>query len=112
MKPIIVATAILVATGVAARAEDGPARTQEIWEEQCAKCHGVEGKGDTKMGKRIKAANFTDPDVQALLEDEKIFQVIAEGVKDEAGKFVMKPAKDVTEDQINALVAYIRAFAD
>ena len=64
------------------------------------------------MGKRIKAANFTDPDVQAQMEDEKIFRIIAEGVKDEKGKFIMKPARDVDEEQIKALVAYIRAFAD
>ena len=111
-RSLIVATALLVATGLATRAEDELAGTGEIWDKQCAKCHGREGKGDTPMGRRIKAANFTDPEFQAQLTDEKILQTITEGVKDKAGKFKMKPAEDVTDEQIRALVAYIRAFAE
>ena len=28
------------------------------WTDSCAKCHGAEGKGDTKMGKKLGIANY------------------------------------------------------
>ena len=40
------------------------------WENQCAKCHGPDGKGDTKMGKKLAIADLTDAKVQAKFTDE------------------------------------------
>jgi cytochrome c551/c552 len=37
-------------------------------------------------------------------------KAIKEGVKDKAGKVAMKPAENVTDADIKALVAYVRAF--
>ena len=107
MKKMLVLTVVaLAATALVARAEDA----KVIYEKQCAKCHGAEGKGDTKMGKKIKAADFTDPKVQEKFTDEQMSKAIKEGVKDDQGKIKMPPAKSVTDDDIKALVRLVREF--
>ena len=95
-----------VRTALTARAGD----VKETFEKQCVKCHGAEGKGDTKMGKKIAAADFTDPKVQEKFTDEQMFKAIKEGIKDQEGKIKMKPAENVTDDEIKALIKLVRAF--
>lgn len=107
MKKILVLTvAALAATALTARA----AESKEIFDKQCVKCHGAEGKGDTPAGKKMGAANFSDPKLQEKFTDEQMFKTIKEGVKDSAGKIKMKPAENVTDDEIKALVKLVRAF--
>ena len=80
-----------------------------IYEQQCAKCHGADGKGDTKMGKKAGAKDYTDPKIQAEMKDDKAFKSIKEGLKD-GDKILMKPAEKVTDEEIKALIAYMRTF--
>ncbi len=80
-----------------------------IYQSQCAKCHGNDGKGDTKFGKKVGAKDYTDPKVQATLNDEKAFKSIKEGLKD-GDKILMKPAEKVTDADIKALIAHMRSF--
>lgn len=80
------------------------------WTESCAKCHGAAGKGDTKMGKKLGIRDLTDPQVQAKFTDEQAFKAMKEGVKDESGKTTMKAVEDLTDADINALVAYVRTL--
>ena len=40
------------------------ADVKENWEKSCAKCHGPDGKGDTKMGKKLEIKDFTDAKYQ------------------------------------------------
>jgi len=104
---ILVLTVVaLEATPLAARA----AETKETYDKQCIKCHGAEGKGDTPAGKKMGAANFTDPKLQEKFTDEQMFKAIKEGVKDQEGKIKMKPAENVTDDEIKALVKLVRSF--
>jgi cytochrome c6 len=103
-----VATACLLAVlAGTARADDA----KTIWEKSCASCHGKDGKGNTKMGKKVDVKDYTDAKVQADLTDEKAVKTIKEGVKDDKGKERMKPYGDVlSEDEIKSLVVYVRAF--
>jgi cytochrome c553 len=86
------------------------ADVKTIYDKQCAKCHGADGKGQTKMGKQSGAKDYTDPKVQAEFTDEKAAAAIKQGVKVK-GKEVMKPAENLTEEDIKGLVAHVRAFA-
>jgi cytochrome c553 len=79
------------------------------YEKQCAKCHGQDGKGQTKMGKQSGAKDYTDPKVQAEFTDEQATKAIKEGMKVK-GKEVMKPAENVSDDDIKGLIAHVRAF--
>lgn len=77
------------------------------WDKHCAKCHGAEGKGDTKMGKRLSVRDYTDPKVQAAMTDEEMIKIIKEGKK-EKGKTLMKGYKELSDAETKALVAFIR----
>ena len=80
------------------------------YNQHCAKCHGPDGKGQTRMGKQAGAKDYTDPKVQAEMDDAKAFKSIKEGQKVN-GKEAMKPFGDkLSDEEIKALIAYLRAF--
>lgn len=87
------------------------APVSENWDNHCAKCHGADGKGQTKIGKKLKLKDYTDAAVQAELKDEEIIKLTSEGVTDDKGKERMKAFKDeLSVDEIKDFVAFIRAF--
>jgi len=85
------------------------ADVKENWTKSCAKCHGADGKGDTKMGKKLEIKDFTDAKVQASFKDEDMLKAIKDGVKD-GDKVRMKAAEGLSDEEMKALVAYVRAF--
>src|SRR5262245_34168338 len=97
---------MMMVTALCASAADAKAN----YEKDCAKCHGSDGKGDTKMGKKAGAKDYSDPKVQAELKDDAAFKVIKEGLKDKEGKVVMKPSEGLSDEDIKALVAHMRTF--
>ena len=103
---IILVIGILIAAPWAVRAADAKAN----WANNCAQCHGPTGKGDTKMGKMVGAMDLTDPKKQASFTDAKATEAIKNGVK-QNGKTTMKAfAGKLSEDEIKALVAYVRTL--
>jgi mono/diheme cytochrome c family protein len=82
----------------------------ELYAKNCASCHGKDGKGDTKMGKKAGARDYTDAAVQSSFSDAEGLKAIKEGVKKE-GKDKMKSFSDkVSDADAKELLAYIRAF--
>ncbi len=106
MKKLLLITLILGSAAVLSRAADA----KDLWKENCTKCHGESGKGDTKMGKKAGVRDYTDPKVQASFTDEQATKAIKEGVKED-GKEKMKAYGDkLSDEDIKALVAHIRSF--
>lgn len=97
---------ILFVLAAAAYAADAAAN----WGQHCAKCHGDDGKGQTKMGKRLKIRDLTDGTVQAGFTDEQAFKAMKEGVKDDTGKTTMKAIEGLSDEEMKALVGTVRAF--
>jgi cytochrome c553 len=107
VKSIVAAVCLSTALSLTARAEDASA----IWTKTCAACHGKDGKGQTRMGRKVDVKDYTDPKVQADLKDEDALKAIKEGVKDDKGKERMKAYGDkYTNDEIKSLVDYVRGF--
>ena len=102
--PFCLAISLLATWSV--RADD--AKTN--YDAKCAKCHGDDGKGQKVMGKKLGCKDYTDPKVQADVTDADAAKAIKEGYKNADGKSVMKPADGLSDDDIKALVAYMRAF--
>src|SRR3974377_606451 len=75
---------------------------KERYEKDCAKCHGADGKGETKMGKKLGAKDYTSAKVQDELKDEAAIKAVKEGLKDKDGKTLMKPAEGTSGDDIKA----------
>jgi cytochrome c553 len=107
MKKLLTLTVAIVSmAALSAMAADGKA----LYEEHCGKCHGADGKGDTKMGKKLGCKDYSDAKVQAELKDDAITKAIKEGVKDKDGKVVMKPTEGLSDDEIKALIGYFRTL--
>jgi cytochrome c553 len=105
-KTLAVALMLVCGSAVAARAADAKSN----WDDNCAKCHGADGKGDTKMGKKLHIGDFTDAKVQAAFTDDQAFKAVKEGLTDQDGKVRMKAIEGLTDDEITALVKYIRGL--
>lgn len=107
MKAIVAAT---VLAGFGLTVSVPAADTKANWDLHCAKCHGADGKGDTKMGKKLAVKDYTNGKVQAELKDDNGIKSIRDGMK-EGDKILMKPyGRSLSEDEIKALVKYMRDF--
>ena len=69
MKKLIITSVMVIGVAVAMSVKADSAK--DNWDSQCAKCHGAEGKGDTKMGEKLGCKDFTDAKVQADMKDDK-----------------------------------------
>ena len=106
MKKVIVLSLIIGAAAlISARGEEAKA----IYDKQCAKCHGADGKGATKLGKKAGVKDYTDAKVQADMKDDSAFKAIKQGIT-EGDKVKMKPAEGLSDADIKGLVAYMRTF--
>ena len=107
MKKILLITATIgFAAALSASAADGKTN----WDTLCAKCHGADGKGQTKMGQKLGVKDLTDGKVQAGLTDEAAAKTIKEGKKDADGKTLMKAFDNLSDDEVKALVQYVRGL--
>ena len=108
MKKLVSITIIAMAlSAVSLWAEDAKAN----YEKECAKCHGPDGAGKTKMGEKLGIKDYSSAKVQGEMKDDEMAKAIKEGVKDKAGKTRMKGFGETLNDQdIKALVTYIRSL--
>ena len=110
-KRLIPAIPLIFAAASLTYAEDIPLeKTIEQWATSCRKCHGEDGAGKTKAGRKLRVKDYTDPAVQAEMKDEDMLKIIAEGVY-EKGEEKMQAYKDeYSQAEIKAFVAYIRSL--
>lgn len=84
---------------------------EKAWQKDCSKCHAKDGSGLTKKGRQLRLQDYTKPEVQAKFTDEELAEAIHEGVMKD-GEEIMKAYKeDYSEEEIAALVAYIRTMS-
>jgi mono/diheme cytochrome c family protein len=103
---IIGALATAVLLGLCAYSADA----NENWTKHCAACHGKDGKGETKAGKKAGVKDQTDGAYQAARTDEQMFKAIKDGLKED-GKEKMKPFGDkLTDAEIKEIVAFVRGL--
>ena len=106
MKKILLTIGLLVAFAGAASA----AEAKDNWAKHCVSCHGKDGKGQTTMGRKAGAKDYTDARTWEGFDDAKAIKSVKEGMK-EGDKEKMKPFADkLTDDEIKALIAYLRTF--
>lgn len=103
-------TKLLTLVGVLLAAAVAHAGPGETFNKTCAKCHGEDGKGQTKVGQKLGCRDYTDAKVQADLKDEAATKAIKEGLKSPEDKTLMKPFDTLSDDEVKALVAYVRGL--
>lgn len=87
-------------------------KSERSWKAKCASCHGQTGKGDTEKGKQLKVEDMSTAAYQAK-SDDVLKKAINDGVhteKDGVKQDMPSFKADLTPDQINGLVAYMRTF--
>jgi mono/diheme cytochrome c family protein len=87
----------------------------EIYEINCASCHGVEGKGDGPAAEALdpKPASLADAHMMEDMSDGALFWRVSEGGAMEPFNSAMPAWKEtLSEDEIWQVITYIREFAE
>ncbi|HUK92308.1 MAG TPA: cytochrome c [Blastocatellia bacterium] len=115
-KGIVLAAVFAAAIAIVISAHTPPTRSAlkappksggEIYEKECAKCHGKDGRGKTFRGKMVHAQDFTDPNWQSQTSNDQIAKSIADG-KNKMPAYGNKLSKE----EIRSLVEVVRGFKD
>jgi mono/diheme cytochrome c family protein len=78
-----------------------------VYENNCAACHGLDGRGKTPQGRKIKAGNL----LESRLTDEQILHRIREGARNKSGVMVMPAfATQLPAEDIDAVLVVVKAF--
>lgn len=111
IKGVVVLATGLCLVGITAGAVGAQDATQQ-YDKNCKVCHGPSGKGDGPAGKMLKPPPADFATVLKGKADADIAKAIKDGGK-AVGKSTAMPAfgSKLTDDQINAIVAYVKGFS-
>ena len=102
---------VSVASGFLATLASAAPSAVENWEKHCVKCHGNDGRSQTRLGRKSGAPDMTSATRQAKLTDEDAFNGIKFGRKNAKGEEKMDAfGADLSDPEITALVAHIRTL--
>lgn len=85
------------------------AGTKQMYNFDCAICHGATGNGKTDLATSMKLnlADWTTPAALSGKTDQQLFSVIRKG----NDKMPPEDSSRAKDDEINGLIKYIRGFA-
>ncbi|MBT5925142.1 MAG: c-type cytochrome [Verrucomicrobia bacterium] len=87
--------------------------TVALWKEHCSSCHGMDGRGKTKAGRKAKVKDLTDKKYQASFTDTAGFLNTKNGMKNKKGKEAMKPfGEKVRDEELMQLMKFLRVLPD
>jgi mono/diheme cytochrome c family protein len=95
----------IAALSVTAFANAASAAGEATFKAKCVGCHGVDGSGNTAMGKKFKLRDLRSADVQKK-SDEDLQEIIAKGKPPMPGF-----SKSVDAAGVQELVVYLRSIA-
>jgi mono/diheme cytochrome c family protein len=81
------------------------AKIETVYRQNCARCHGADGRGETSLGKIYGSPNLTDADLHARFSNKELSAIITSG---QGGMPGFK--KTLSKAEIAALVTYVRRF--
>lgn len=95
--PLLVMVVAIAASAPAAAEADG----KTLFEKTCMKCHGADGSGDTKAGKKMKVPKWTADD----LEPAHVVEQVRENKKHKT------VSKKVSDEELQAIAAYVSTLS-
>ncbi|MDX6695191.1 MAG: hypothetical protein QOF02_2794 [Blastocatellia bacterium] len=118
VKCVVLLIALLICAAVVlsiARASSAPQKKQGrkaqpvavegVYRQNCARCHGADGRSETPLGKVYNAPDLTDPELHARFSNKEFSAIITSG---QGGMPAFK--KNLSKAEIAALVTYVRRF--
>ena len=99
---------LLSTTHLALQPLTNPQNTMDaatLFDKNCARCHGKDGRAKTHRGKIYGARNLTDANWQAQATDERIMGAIKKGPE-----AMPSFEKKLSEAEIRSLVTYVRSL--
>jgi len=104
MKKLFVLTmAVGLGAALSATAADGKA----VYAKECAKCHGEDGAGQTKMGQKVGCKDYS----KEAFDMDKAFKAVKEGMKDKDGKTLMKAyGESLSDEEIKASLEHMKSL--
>jgi mono/diheme cytochrome c family protein len=106
MRSVLLVAGSLLAAGCTTN-DAGPAVPVDpaaIYSQMCARCHGVDGRGDPQLKQTMpKMRAFSDPDFRARVTNDEIEQVIMAG-KDQMPGF----GNALSLPKIQTMTGYVR----
>ena len=78
---------------------------QELYAQNCARCHGADGRGQTEAGKTYDTPDIADAKWQRRHSDKKIAGKISKG-----GGGMPAFGKKLSQKESNELVRYVRTL--
>jgi mono/diheme cytochrome c family protein len=95
--------------GPTAQSKGKPARTEDLFRTNCARCHGADGRGDTPLGHTYFSPDFTDnawwQKHSDITSTRSLVSIISNGRGGMPGF-----GKKLKTSDIKALVNYVRRF--
>jgi cytochrome c oxidase cbb3-type subunit 3 len=74
------------------------------WRQNCARCHGMSGRGDGPEGRMVRAPDLTKADFQQRATDQEIANVIRKG------RNKMPAYPSLPKRVVELLVGHVRSF--
>lgn len=111
MRLIVSLTLLLSLPALAEPAEKKVAR---LWKAKCSACHGLDGRGQTETGRKLKLPDFTQAAWQAKTSDEFIRNRVTRGLKevrDGVEKEMPAFGDQLEPEHLDAIVAMVRKLA-
>jgi cytochrome c5 len=108
MKKHIILTAVTFALASFTGFADDSNPVKANWDSHCKKCHAEDGSGSTKIGQKLEIMDYTKAESLAEFSDEDLFKMTKDGVE---GTKMKGYADKLSDEEIHALVAYMRAMA-
>src|SRR5688572_27491662 len=106
---LVLLTMVCLSSFASAETAPSKARTAaQLYRRYCVSCHGNDGKAKTSKGRFTHARDLTDPQWQADVSDERIFNSIMNG-RDISGN-MPGFAKKLNEKEVNSLVTFVRGL--
>jgi cytochrome c553 len=100
--PVVAVFALVLAAPPAVFGADAAA----VYKKKCAACHGKEGEPNRIFAKQ-GVRSFKDAEWQKATEDAQVEEAIRKGKK---GTMMASFEKQLTDEEVTALVAYIRTL--